>query len=80
MNRVFICGYFNFPRGGAAANYVQSLAKIFLTLGKKVIVVSNRNPNVSFEGNKYQEIQIENVQLRDDKFGHYMDFNFLMGK
>ena len=80
MNRVFICGYFNFPRGGAAANYVQSFAKVFLRLGKNVIVISNINPNIKLEGNKYQEIQVENVQLREDKLGHYIDFNFLMGK
>ena len=80
MNRVFICGYFNFPRGGAAANYVQSFAKVFLRLGKDVIVISNINPNIKLEGNKYQEIQVENVQLREDKLGHYIDFNFLMGK
>lgn len=65
MNRIFICGYFNFPRGGAAANYVQSLAKIFLALGKKVIVVSNRNPNVLFTGNKYQGIKVEDIHLRE---------------
>ena len=80
MNRVFICGYFNFPRGGAAANYVQSFAKVFLRLGKNVIVISNINHNIKLEGNKYQEIQVENVQLREDKLGHYIDFNFLMGK
>ena len=78
MNRVFICGYFNFPRGGAAANYVQSFAKVFLRLGKNVIVISNINPNIKLEGNKYQEIQVENVQLREDKLGHYIDFNFLI--
>ena len=80
MNRIFICGYFNFPRGGAAANYVQSLAKVFLTLGKKVIVISNRNPNVFFTGNEYQGIKVEDVHLREDKLGHYLDFNFLIGK
>lgn len=80
MNRIFICGYFNFPRGGAAANYVQSLAKVFLTLGKKVIVISNRNPNFFFTGNEYQRIEVEDVHLREDKLGHYFDFNFLIGK
>lgn len=79
MNRIFICGYFNFPRGGAAANYVQSLAKVFQTLNKKVIIISNRNLDVNFDGNEYQGIQVEDVRLREDKLGHYMDFNFLIG-
>lgn len=80
MDRVFICGYFNFPRGGAAANYVQAIAKVFLASGKKVIVISNRNSDLKLEGNEYQGIKVEDVHLREDKLGHYLDFNFLFGK
>lgn len=80
MNRVFICGYFNFPRGGAASNYVQSLSKVFQTLNRKVIVISNINLDINVDRNEYQGIQVEDVQLREHKFSHYIDFNFLIGK
>lgn len=80
MDRVIICGYFNFPRGGAAANYVQAIAKVFLALDKKVIVISNRNSDVKLEGNEYQGIKVEDIHLREDKLGHYLDFNFFIGK
>lgn len=80
MNRVFICGYYNFPRGGAAANYVQSLAKTFIAMGKQVIVITNRNFNISFKDDIYQGIQVDAVQLKTDRIGHYMDFNFFIGE
>lgn len=79
MGRVFICGYYNFPRGGAASNYVQYLAKVFMSMGKEVIAITNTNPEVCLEYRSYQGIHVEPVQLKKDKIGHYLDFHFRMG-
>ena len=43
MNRVFICGAFNFPRGGAASNYVQYLGMALKECGYQVHIVSTKN-------------------------------------
>ena len=78
MNRVFICGFYNFPRGGATSNYVQYLAQVFLKMGKQVIAITNKN--LEFKSiNSYHDIQIEEIELRKDIIGHYLDFNFRMG-
>lgn len=79
MNRVFICGYFNFPRGGAPSNYVQYLAKIFLSLGKEVTVITDQNPDIALESGYYQGIKVEGITLKPDKIGHFLDFHFRMG-
>lgn len=80
MNRVFICGYLNFPRGGAASNYVQNLAKVFLAMGKEVIVITNQNTEYLLADKKYQGIVIEPISLKTNKVGHYLDFHFRLGK
>lgn len=41
MNRVFICGQFNFPHNSAGANYVQYLALAFNAAGKEVHIVTD---------------------------------------
>lgn len=79
MNRIFICGFYNFPRGGAASNYVQCLAKIFMAMGKEVVAITNINSEASLEQGRYQGILVEPVQIKKDKIGHYLDFNFRMG-
>lgn len=78
MGRVFICGFFNFPRGGAASNYVQYLSKVFIGLGKQVVLITNKNLEY-INQSSYQGIQIEPIELRKDKIGHYLDFNFRIG-
>ena len=80
MNRVFICGYLNFPRGGAASNYVQNLAKVFLAMGKEVIVITNQNTEYLLADKKYQGIVIEPISLKTNKVGHYLDLHFRLGK
>lgn len=79
MNRVFICGYFNFPRGGAASNYVQYFAKVFMAMKKEVIVISNINYEVCSAAERYQGVRLEPIQVRKNKIGHYIDYNFRMG-
>ena len=80
MGRIFICGFYNFPRGGAAANYVQYLAKVFMSLGKDVVAITNTNKEIHLCNNEYQGIRIESIELKKDKIGHYLDFNFRMGR
>lgn len=82
MKRVFICGYFNFPRGGAASNYVQYISNIFKSIGYDVYIISNVNKEmISTDCKvKYAELNIDSYQLAQKKIKHYLDFNFGMGK
>ena len=82
--RVFICGYYNFPRGSSSANYVQYLAEIFLKLKYKIIIVSNINEEelqrkTPFINHNSENISLEPIQLGNGKVSHYYDFNFNMG-
>ena len=74
MNRVFICGAFNFPRGGAASNYVQYLGMALKECGYQVHIVSTKNKE--YRETIYKGLIIDEVAYRTDKIGHYLDFKF----
>lgn len=81
MNNVYVCGYVNFPRGGAASNYVQYLAKIFQSLGKKVFVVSNINGEFASSTHRstYQDIELMPYQYSQNKLLHHIEYNYFSG-
>lgn len=43
MSTIYICGYLNFPRGSASANYIQYLSMLFHEIGYKVVIISDIN-------------------------------------
>lgn len=78
MNRVFICGAFNFPRGGAASNYVQYFGMALRECGYEVHIVSIRNSEYSSP--IYKGLIIDEVEYRLGKLGHYIDFKSGLNK
>lgn len=76
----YICGYYNFPRGSASANYVQYLALSLKAIGYKVVLITNINPEEirSFR-KKYADITVEGYSIKDKRIAHFLDFNFGMG-
>lgn len=82
MNRIFICGFFNFPRGGAASNYVQHISNVFKNIGYKVYIVSNINKEIisSEEKSDYNGLYINPYSISNARFGHFIQYNFGMGR
>ena len=82
MDRVYICGYLNYPRGGAGANYVQYLAGTFQELGKSVYIVSNINNDAIIKPTitEYRGAYLKPYQLSKNKLFHYLEFNYFIGK
>lgn len=83
--KVFICGYTNFPRGSAAANYVQYLAQAFIELGYFVVVVSNLNHSALSKPDnvlsRYKDdLALEAMDFPNGKIAHYLTFHFGMGR
>lgn len=72
MNRVFICGAFNFPRGGASSNYVQYFGMALKECGYEVHVVTTRNKD--YHENSFKGLHIDEVEYRSGKLKHYYDF------
>ncbi len=71
MKRVFICGVFNFPRGGATSNYVQYLSMALQNIGYEAHVISMKNNEYGSE--VYKDIIIDAISYRSGKFEHYYD-------
>lgn len=83
--KVFICGYTNFPRGSASANYVQYLAQAFIELGYFVVIISNLNQSALDKPNKFlrrykDDLTLEKMDFPSGKLSHYLTFHFGMGK
>ena len=72
MNRVFICGAFSFPRGGAASNYVQYLGMALKECGYEVHIVSLKNSEYS--GTSYKGLIINEIRYHLGKIKHHIDF------
>lgn len=72
MHRVFICGAFNFPRGGAASNYIQYFGMALRDCGYEVHVVTTRNRE--YVGAEYKGMIIDAAEYRSGKIRHYLDF------
>lgn len=72
MKRIFICGAFNFPRGGASSNYVQYLGMALSACDYEIHIVSTKNKE--YRKAIYKELVIEEVTYRTGKLMHYLDF------
>lgn len=72
MNRVFICGAFNFPRGGAASNYVQYFGMALKECKYEVHVVTTKN--AEYNELNYKGLIIDEIKYRQGRIKHYMDF------
>lgn len=78
INRVFICGYLNFPHGSAPANYVQNLAKAIKMEDIAVSIVSNIDYSESDPCLSQLEnigIVVNEVKLSHVKFFHWLQFH-----
>lgn len=70
MKRVFILGWFSYPRGNATANYVQYLAKALQEEGFCVTVMSALNPEFKLsDGDVIGGITVRNIRL-ESKFSY----------
>lgn len=72
MNRVFICGALNFPRGGAASNYIQYFGLALLECGYEVHVISTRNGE--YTKSSYKGLILDEIEYRSGKLWHHVDF------
>lgn len=73
MKKAYICAHANFPRNGAEANYIYSLAKCLQTIGYKVMIISrghNRKEDwcEAEQSYVYREVHYDNVGERPPKF------------
>lgn len=71
--RALICGFLNFPRGGAASNYVLYYSKVLQSIGYEVIVISNKNHE--YDGDTFEQIQIEEISIPNNKFKKFCTYN-----
>ena len=83
--KVIICGYTNFPRGSASANYVQYLAQAFMDLDYDVVIVSNLNyeelnKNDNFYERYKNRIYLEDIVFNKNKIIKYLNFKTGLGK
>lgn len=63
MKRVFILGWFSYPRGNATANYAQYLAKALQEEGYSVTVMSALNPEFKLsDGDIIGGITVRNIR------------------
>ena len=70
MKRVFILGWFSYPRGNATANYVQYLAKALQEEGFCVTVMSALNPEFKLsDGDVIGGITVRNIRW-ESKFSY----------
>ena len=70
MKRVFILGWFSYPRGNATANYVQYLAKALQEEGFCVTVMSALNPEFKLsDGDVIGGITVRNISW-ESKFSY----------
>lgn len=70
MKRVFILGWFSYPRGNATANYVQYLAKALQEEGFCVTVMSALNPEFKLsDGDVIGGITVRNIRW-EGKFSY----------
>lgn len=71
--KAFICGFLNFPRGGAASNYVLYFSKVLQNIGYEVIVVTNKNHE--YNSNTFEKIHIEEICIPNNKIQRFCTYN-----
>ena len=83
MRRIFLCGFYQFPRGSAASNYVQYFSKALLNAGYEVVLISDRNPveekYLTLLLNSNPGLKFIPIELGRNKFLHYMQYNYFLG-
>lgn len=77
----YICGYYNFPKGSAAANYVQNFANALLSKAYKVVLITNLNTRSKIKDNDFirnnrDRLTVHGITLPNAKVRHYLAFNF----
>lgn len=82
--RAFICGYYSFPRGCAASNYVQYLALALMEIGYSIVLITNENTSESNKPggflDKYKSnISLDTVTIANGKVRHYIDYQYRLG-
>ncbi len=78
----YICGYYNFPRGSASANYVQYLGLALKDIGYNIVLITNTNNDElsSFQHEHGDIFDIRSYSVRTGKIGHYIDMNYSIGR
>ena len=85
MKKVFIYGWFSFPRGGANANYIQYLALSLMKAGYDTTVVCNIAQQSCCEYDsingvyKYKNIPVIFLKESHIRTLHYVQYNYLRG-
>lgn len=80
-NTAYICGYYNFPRGSASANYVQYLALALEDIGYNVVLITNINKDeVSYFRKQNMKMVLDGYEIAASGIKHFWDFNFGMGR
>lgn len=72
--RAFICGFLNFPRGGAASNYALYFSKALQGIGYEVIVVTNKNHEYNVD--VFEGIQIKEIRIPSNRLKRFFAYNF----
>lgn len=83
MKKIVFCGNFNFPRGGATANYIENLAKSLQISGYSTEVISNVNKNSLIEESEdfnYEGIKVHPYEMSDNKLKKNFQLQFLQYK
>lgn len=73
MRRVFVCGHFNFPRGGATSNYIQYFGAALTMAGNEVHLITTKNKEYC-QSDEYKGIHIHEIKFDDRKIASYIDF------
>lgn len=72
MDRIFICGELNFPRGGASSNYVQYLGMALKECGYEVHIISKKNP--SYSETTFKGLIIDEITYHTDRIRRHIDY------
>lgn len=85
IKRIYLCGFNNFPRGSASANYVQYLSLALAEAGYKVIIVSNINEVEHdylkrFLSRTNGRIEVRPLIMSKQKAIHFFEYRFCLAK
>ncbi|CAH0316578.1 hypothetical protein SRABI84_05078 [Peribacillus simplex] len=81
--RIFLYGFLNYPRGSAAANYVQYLGQALKDAEYDVYIITNINKEINYQEQEghisYKGIKIIPFNMSKNKILHYLEFHYLKG-
>ncbi len=83
--RVFICGFYNFPRGSASSNYVQYLSVALVQAGYEVHLISDVNHAEGEYENRLLErlghdLILHEIVRPKNKIARYLQFHYFLGR